>query len=684
MQYYNGVLCIEAKNYYHEYDGDRPGEGNVLKANYVTYRTYKEQQQTGKLKVVRAGKGKGNHALIDFDSIPAKYRDQICKDVKNPEREAIVRPLIDRVKTDYNAFTFFTDYIYPNGKRIPTDKVDNIKLWTNNSSIMNALAEQYAEHITQRTKQGKGPLNSLFFQNAATAIASEQLNNAYPHNLPRNPIRLKEKFFEYQKQSYAAFIKNLVDNSNAVKINTRILKLLSFIATMPTRPYFTKVVDVYEDFMEGRVDLVDYKSGEVFDRADYLDKEGNIIKFTEAAVWQRLNQPGLQVKIDKKRLGAKDFNDTHRPHHHRHSPFYSFSKITLDDRDLVWRDEVTKQRVKAYYAYDVASGCRIGSAYSLTKDETLFLDCLRDMFVFIDRHGFGMPLEVEVENHLVNKFFGDLEAMFPYLTICAPGNSQQKRAEHFNRIVKYQIEKNNHPGIGRWWLASKFNRVPLDRVGDDFKAKMKPADRLIVDDIQDSIEYNNSLHSDQKRYPGMTRMQVLIDNLNPALPKLNKSFITQYIGFSADTTINRSQYVKVQYAEYILPDPRVLELLKPNNREVTAYYIPDANGVINEVYLYQDGKYICTADRLETYNESKAERTGDDVAAKLKQDKYIAKFDKWVKDDVSEFANIEVLRKSPSFEMAPEVMPEVGRQAAVERERLTTDYAKKALDDFFN
>lgn len=683
MQYYNGILCIEAKNYYHEYDG-KPGDSKVIKQNYVDYYTYRRQQQTGKIKVVRHGKGKGNHALIDFESIPGKYKDQICLAVKNPEREAIVKPIVERVKTDYKAFQFYTDYVFPDGSKIPTDRVDNIRLWTNNASIMNTLAEQYDEHVTQRRKQGKGPLNALFFSNAATAISSETLNAAYPNNLPRNPIRLKEKFFDYQRQKYTAFIKSLVGNANSVKINSKILRLLASIATMPTRPYFTKVVDYYHDFMSGKIEIIDYKTGEVFNPEDYLDKDGNVVTFTEAAVWQRLNQPGTQVKIDKKRLGAKDFNDTHKPHHHRHSPYYSFSKITLDDRDLVWRDQITKQRVKAYYAYDVASGCRIGSAYSLTKDETLFLDCLRDMFVFIDRHGFGIPMEVEVENHLVNKFFDDLRAMFPYLTICAPGNSQEKRAEHFNRIVKYSIEKNNHPGIGRWWLASKYNRVPLDRVGDDFKAKMKPADRLIADDIQDSVQYNNSLHSDQKRYPGMTRMQVLIENLNPALPRLNKSFIYQFIGYSALTTITRSQYVKVQYAEYSLPDPRVLELLNPNSREVTAYYMPNPDGEINEVYLYQEGRYICTASKLVKYNEAKSERTDADLLSKIEQDKYIAKFKKWVKDDVSEFANVQILKKSNGLQPAPEIMPDHGRAQKQVPAPVTTDYAKKALDDFFN
>ena len=114
----------------------------------------------------------------------------------------------------------------------------------------------------------------------------------------------------------------------------------------------------------------------------------------------------------------------------------------MDDRDLP-RKMLNGKRVKAYYAYDVKSGCVIGAAYSKTKDEELFLDCLRDMFRNITKNGWGIPGEVEVENHLVNKFFDDLAVMFPNVKICIPGNHREKRAEHLNRAKKYTTEKKN-------------------------------------------------------------------------------------------------------------------------------------------------------------------------------------------------------------------------------------------------
>lgn len=678
MEYFNNILCLPAHMYYHVY-ADGPGKGDIVEENYVSYNAYRKQANRGVINLVRQGKGEGNYALIELASIPPKYRRLIDADYPDPERAAMHNPLIDSIKIDPEALRYYTDYRYQDGSAIPTNKVDNVKLWTNNASILNAVDERYRQHVMTRAKNGKKPKNKEFFTNVATFLRTADLRR-FENNLPRNHTRLQAKFFEYRKVRYLAFIKNLKGNKNAEKIDDKITRLLSFIAVLPTRPYTTKVVEIYQDFMAGKIELYDRKTGEEFLPEDYLDKNGNVVEFTESAAWQKINQPAQQIKVDKRRLGGKDYNDLHRPHRHRHAPEYSFSKISMDDRDLVWKDSGTKRRVKAYYAYDVASGCRVGSAYSMEKNEELFLDCLRDMFVFIDRHGFGVPLEVEVENHLVNAFFDDLAAMFPFLTVCAPGNSQEKRAEHFNRYVKYQIEKNNHPGIGRWWLKSKYNRVPVNRVGADFVQQMKPADKLIAEDILDTLQYNNSPHPNTKKYPGMTRMQVLIENLNPSLPMLNKQFIYRYIGYESETSIQRNQYVKVQYGKYMLPHPNVLERLSANNREVIAYYMPDEEGSIKEVYLYQNGQFICTCERLDDYNEAKAERTEIDEIAKLKQDKYVAMFDKYVGDGVEEFAKLEIVKKQTGTIQEARII----EHAPMEPPATQTDYAQKALDDFFN
>lgn len=672
---------MPANQYFHEYSG-KLGHSDVVEEHYVGYSAYKLQVARGTLDIVRQGKGEGNYALIAFESIPNKYKKKIYERYPDPERVALAKrkdSFLNRLKADPAALTFFTNYRYADGSSIPTDKVDNITLWSNNAAILNAIAILFKEHSVVRQRLGKKPSKLKFFENVAERIAQDDVYAKMPHNLPVTARALRSKYDTYSKQSYEALIKNNKGNSNSVKIDDEILHLLICLAALDTNPYLTKVLEYYKDFMAGDLEVYDRLTGEELAPVDYM-RNGRVVMFTQAAIWNRLNRPDIQVQIDRQRYGRKDFNDIHRPHRHRHAPEFSFSKISLDDRDLVFKDKATHKRVKAYYAYDVASGCRIGSAYSMDKNEQLFLDCLRDMFVFCERNGIGIPLEVEVENHLVKQFEGELRQIFPLVHFCAPANSQEKRAEHFNRFVKYQIEKNNHPGIGRWWLKSKYNRIGVDKVDDKFVETLKPADKLIVEDIQDTIQYNNSLHPNQDKYTGMTRMQVLMSNLNPSLPNLNKSYLYRYIGYETTTSIRRSQYVQVQYAKYQLPSPAVLERLGANNRDVTAYYMPAEDGDIKEVHLYQHNEYICSCDKLETYNEAQAERTEADLEAKLKQDKYVAEFDKLSKGDISKL-HIQKANKVEVDEV--EIMPEREVSSALVSQK-AIDYKKKALEDFYN
>jgi hypothetical protein len=630
VEYYNNILSVETNWLIKE---------GIISETYLKKLIYTEKS----VKQMRRA-CKNTPALVDYHTMPNRFREEIEKKLGGNPLELINKEPMRTIETDYNAFDFYSNFRYPDGSLIPTNKQDNIVLYSNGACILNALRIELESHTRSRAAHGRKPMYNKFYGDAVKMIKRLNANDQWPNLLPTNPRTLREKLEDYIKNGYKALIKHYKGNNNARKISAKLEKLICYIATMPTRPYNTKIVEIYNQFMGEEFDLVDEnrvdkKTGEVlngyeFNREDFLDNEGKPVKFSESRAWQIVNDNRNQIQINKKRMGYKDFDERHRPHRHRHAPQFSFSKISLDDRDLIWKDTTTKQRVKAYYAYDVTSGCRIGSAYSQSKDEALFLDCLRDMFVFIDRHGFGIPLEVEVENHLVRKYELELSIMFPRVTFCAPANSKEKRAEHFNRAVKYQVEKNNHPGVGRWWLKSVYNRIPVDKVDDQFRQTMKAADRMIVDDIKDTIEYNNAPHPNQKRYPGKTRIQVLTENINPELPQLNKALVYKHIGFEVKSiNIYNTQYVKVQYAKYQLPHPSVVEQLAPNNLKVDAYYMPDNDGNIPEVYLYQNGEFICIATKLETYNESKAERTAEDDAAKLKQDKYVAMFDKYAKKE---------------------------------------------------
>ncbi|WP_221620430.1 MULTISPECIES: hypothetical protein, partial [unclassified Desulfovibrio] len=134
-------------------------------------------------------------------------------------------------------------------------------------------------------------------------------------------------------------------------------------------------------------------------------------------------------------------------------------------------------------------------------------------------------------------------------------------------------------------------------------------------------------------------------------PKLNKALLAQFIGNHTATTITRSQYVTVQYQKYQLPNPQVLMMLAPNNYKVDAYYIPN-KGEVQEVYLYQNGEFLCECKPVPTFNRANAEWTDLDVQKYQEAMAYICQFNTMIKEQTDEkLPKVGVLEAQPSIEV---------------------------------
>lgn len=140
------------------------------------------------------------------------------------------------------------------------------------------------------------------------------------------------------------------------------------------------------------------------------------------------------------------------------------------------------------------------------------------------------------------------------------------------------------------------------------------------------------LHPNQALYPGMTRWQVLCENMNPDLMPLDKALLYRYIGECTETSIRRNQSCQVLGNQYWLSSPEMIDALAPNDYKVKAYYLPEEDGSIPEVYIYQNDCYIDTCKNMGRYNEATCEQTDDDREIFTNQSKFVSQFDKMVKD----------------------------------------------------
>jgi hypothetical protein len=307
------------------------------------------------------------------------------------------------------------------------------------------------------------------------------------------------------------------------------------------------------------------------------------------------------------------------------------------------------------------------------------------MFCELIELGLPMPGELEVEYHLMQHLEWLNEA-FSFVRFCE--SPTEKRAEHAIKALKYGVSKKEGHTRGRWYAkheAFKSIRTKVD--GDFIEPKFDPA-TIIADDLSDVEKHNNSLHPLQKTYPGLTRKQVLLKNINPSLKHIDSWYLYKFIGNQTETSIYNNDYCPVANEKFEISDFTCLKRLKPNNLEVTAYWLPDEEGAITKVYLWQGESYIGEANNRASlsYNECEIERTDEDKDNMLLQQKRLAKFNAFIKYERSEVPRIgtQLKKERERIESLPvNTIPATSTEKVIENEVddiETTDWSAFAIN----
>jgi len=618
MEFYGNIRCISARD--------------LIDEGIITEACYRNWVNRDRIKVVRRGGGAtGNYALIAVSSLPSSCLEKVNERWPGGPEMDLHHWILSNYELDQAAVTWFMDWAakYPSNRA--TDEL--AMKYAVNASVLNCCIRLYENARVRKRLMGEGAYK---WDMMATTI--ETLREEFGHDLPASTLRFRKKVNEYREYGYESLITGKFGNQNKRKVDYKTGRVVMSIAALPNQPYGSDVHEMYISFVCGELDVWDLETGEIFNPDDFTDKNGDPKELSESTIRNILNNPANKLLLEKVRRGRMEFYHEQMPHMHRHGGEFSLSQITMDDVDLPRRMK-GGEYVHAYYAYDVVSQCRVGLAYGRDKDDALVVECFRDMFRLIERNGWGMPAGIEVEQHLMSKYKeGFLQAgeVFRFVHFCAPQNSQEKYAEALNGAFKTTVSHKNHEAIGRWHNKGA-RRVDQKKVSDSGNhtwedRKYYTFEELVADDRRDSAEWNNSLHPNQKKYPGMTRWDVLVAKINPTLRPLDKLTLSRYIGECVETSIRRNSTVHVAYADWWLSGPEVLEKLEPNNRKVTAYYLPDEEGKPVDVFLYQGDRYIDKVRPVVTYNRVMAEQSDADKEAYTEQAKIMSHFGKWLDD----------------------------------------------------
>ncbi len=182
---------------------DDGGPAVISKANYD------KLVLRGRINTLRPGKGLGSYALIEYRSLPERFRQRFEAKYGDPEKT--MKQEQTALPADTAAQKYFHDHLLPNGEHLPLDKQEE---YTLNARVLNALRDMLnTQKAMRRACNNNTPViwSNLF----ATA---EQLREAYKHTLPKSEARLRDKLRQYSKEGYGCLVSGKFCNNNTLKI----------------------------------------------------------------------------------------------------------------------------------------------------------------------------------------------------------------------------------------------------------------------------------------------------------------------------------------------------------------------------------------------------------------------------------------------------------------------------------
>lgn len=199
MEFYGKIIAVTVQ------DLTRADDGEAV----MTQENYKKLVLRGRLNVLRQGKGLGSYALIEYASLPLRFRERFEAKYGDPEiimkREEISLP------QDMAAQEFFRTHKLANGESIPEDKQEEYII---NARVLNALRDSLN---TQKAMRRACNNNTPIIWSNIFAMA-EQLREVYNHTLPKSEARLRDKLRQYSKEGYSCLVSGKFGNGNTLKI----------------------------------------------------------------------------------------------------------------------------------------------------------------------------------------------------------------------------------------------------------------------------------------------------------------------------------------------------------------------------------------------------------------------------------------------------------------------------------
>ena len=560
------------------------------------------------MKRLNRGGGRGKQMLVKFDTLPSELQEAIGDPRKGHH------PMLKHFHIDEEAVFYYNTF------RTAKGALDDAKKqrYITEASLLNAAVAFMEERRQMWQRMHKSSMRGLEASVCVDmlsfrAVLRNQFQREY--TLPENEVRLREKIRQYAKLEgearYQFLISGQTGNTNAsVKTLSQVQILESMFISQKHKPTPTEVADQYNAFLDGYIEVISKDTGEMFNPKDFG-------KLSLRTITSYLGSWHSRIATHNKRAGNRQkFISSYLPYGSMYQPDYAGSIISVDDRNPPFWYAKGK-RMWFYCAYDVGAHCFTAWVYGKTK-EGIIVDFYRQTVRNYTAWGIPLPAEIECESSLNSTYRENMLAdggMFQYVRM----EANKARGKYIERVwekVRYGSEKKREG-----WLARPNAISESNQMGED-KVPMIPYDELAYQCLQDIQNWNNSLHPNQEKYPGMTRWEVFTENQNPDLRKeTNWPMILPYIGYKTETSC-KAGTIKLQRKEFFIglngsisTGDELIEILEcVEGKDLDVYWLDDMNGEVMKALVYLRGgtRMMCEAIVKPKFHRAKIEQTSED------------------------------------------------------------------------
>ena len=196
MQYYKANLCVEASW--------------LVESGVMTESNYRNLSSRHDIRVVRRG-CRGVAALVDYESLPGRFKESIVRLLGNPYDYVKENALVRYVSPSPEAADYFDSYLVDGVRHLPQE---TIRRYHAEACILDGIGRLISER--------RGKASALGHRKAKlwddlTEMVSLLDNVRWPHSLPTNARSLERKYKAYVKGGYESLVHGGYRNSNASK-----------------------------------------------------------------------------------------------------------------------------------------------------------------------------------------------------------------------------------------------------------------------------------------------------------------------------------------------------------------------------------------------------------------------------------------------------------------------------------